>query len=276
MPKTLLSPKKAKSADIRLISLDFDGTILVYDDPAGVFHPEVISILNLLEEKDIQWCANSGRDYADQLGVIERSRERGLTHLPVALICSESLVYVQNSDGYHELAPWNAQAHDALRVCHSLVQARLGNRLEYIEKKYQPITTMVGELYTAFFIRDHEGMPVALFHELNRFLDGIDEAMLTRNGGWVAVMHRALGKGHALNAYAAHAGLASDHILCVGDQYNDLPMLNRDVARFLGCPGDAIPEVRHAVGKAGGIIAEAPGPLGTLEVIRTLLDVDDE
>jgi len=263
--------QEVTAADIRLISLDFDGTILVYDDPAGVFHPEVIKLLNALDAKGIRWCANSGRDFKDQMSVLERSCARGLTHMPDALICSESVVYVRDGAHYHSLEPWNAQAHEGLRDCHARVQQRLDGELTYIQKTYLPISTMIGDLFTAFFVHDKDDLPIKLFNDLKRFLDGLDGVMLTRNGGWVAVMHDELGKGQALKAYAKYIGLPNRHILAVGDQYNDLPMLILDVARHVGCPGDAIVEVRQAVKKAGGHVAESKGPLGTIEVIRTLL-----
>ncbi|HMP96106.1 MAG TPA: HAD hydrolase family protein [Kiritimatiellia bacterium] len=256
---------------IRMISLDFDGTILSYDDPAGVFHPAIINVLNALPAHGVRWCANSGREFDDQLAVLERSRKRGLDHLPDALICSESMVYYRDGASYHPLQPWNNAAESYLRDCHRRVQDRLTDRLDYIVNTYQPVTSMIGDLYTAFLLRDHGSQPAKLFLELQRFLDGMEDIMLTRNGGWVAVMHRELGKGNALLEYARHARLTPEHLLAIGDHYNDLPMLTPRVARHLGCPGDAIPEVRQAVSKAGGRIAEASGPQGTAEVIQSLV-----
>lgn len=261
----------ATSREVRLISLDFDGTILVYDDPEGVFHPEVITFLNSLEELGVRWCANSGRDRADQLAVIERSRERGLTFMPDALICSESMVYVKAGSDYTSLEPWNSSAHACLRACHREVQARLSDHLDYIQKVYQPISTLIGEHFTAFFVRDHDQLPQRLLKDIGRFTAGVADMMLTRNGGWVSLMHTSLGKGNALKEYARHIDLKPDHILAVGDQYNDLPMLRTDVAKHLGCPGNAIPEVIQTVSMAGGHVARAHGPLGTIEVMRARL-----
>jgi len=273
MKEVNIIDQSVSASTIKLISLDFDGTILVYDDPAGVFHPSVIDLLNELEARGIRWCANSGRDFPDQLKVLDRSCARGLKFLPDALICSESLVYVRNNGQYSPLEPWNSKAHDDLRACHARVQKQLDGQLTYIQRTYQPISTMIGDLFTAFFVHDKDGLPIKLFQDLNRFLKNLEGVMLTRNGGWVAVMHEALGKGHALKAYARHIDLPSDHILAIGDQYNDLPMLILDVARHVGCPGDAIPEVRQAVRKAGGWVAEASGPVGTIEVIKNLIVV---
>ena len=105
----------------------------------------------------------------------------------------------------------------------------------------------------------------------NDFTSGIEDIMITRSGGWVSVMPSMLGKGNALLAYARHAGLAPHHILAVGDHHNDLPMLGTGAAGHVGCPADAIPEVREAVQRAGGMVAGLPGPAGTVEVLRAHL-----
>jgi hydroxymethylpyrimidine pyrophosphatase-like HAD family hydrolase len=256
---------------IRLVSLDFDGTILTYDDPAGVFHPEAIAALNRLEGLGVRWCANSGRDLPDQLGVLERSLAAGLTHHPVALICSESLVYLREGNGYRDLDPWNKSAHASLRSCHVRVQRSIAHRLDHIQRTYTPISTLLGDLYTAFFVHDRDGQPERLHREMEQWVAELEGVMLTRNGGWVAAMPSELGKGNALAAYADSCGLTPDAILAVGDHFNDLTMLSGEAARHVGCPADAIPEVRQAVRRANGIVAKESGPLGTVEVISTLL-----
>lgn len=263
--------RRASKNPVRLISLDFDGTILAYDHPGGVFHSEIIQILNGIAASGIAWCTNSGREMADQLAVLERSVEQGLRHQPVALICTESVVFVRNGNDYEPLEPWNRQAHERLRACNARAQERLKPKLDYINKEYNPKLSAIGDMFTAFLLHEKEGAPVSLHQDLDRFLAGLDEVMLSRNGGWVAVNHRDLGKGNALLAYARHAGISPADILAVGDHHNDLPMLLPEIAGYLGCPGDAIPEVRQAIRDAKGIVAKNPGPAGTAEIIRSLL-----
>lgn len=264
--------RRVPANPVRLISLDFDGTILSYDHPEGVFHPGIIEILNQLDGSGIQWVANSGRDMPDQVAVINRSVERGLRHLPAALVCMETLVFVRKGTSYEPLEDWNQQAHQRMKTCHARVHARLREKLDYINGKYNPKLSAIGEWFTAFLLHDKDGgAPLSLHQDLERFLDGFDDVMLSRNGGWVAVNHRELGKGNALLAYARHAGISSASILAVGDHHNDLPMLLPEVAGYLGCPGDAIPEVRQAIRNAGGIIAKNPGPVGTAEIIQSLV-----
>lgn len=253
---------------IRLVSLDFDGTILSYDDPAGVIHHDVIPVLNELADAGVRWVANSGRELADQREVVERSRRRGLTSLPVAYICTETTVHVVRGRECEPLQPWNRIAREQLIEFHALVQHRLGDLLVEIERVYRPELFLVGEHYTAFLLKDHHLAEHRLFPAIEHQLAGVDKVLMSRNGGWVAVNHADLGKGNALRAYAEHAGIRAGEILAIGDHQNDLSKLETGVAGHVGCPGDAIPEVKAAVRAAGGTIATLPGPSGTAQILR--------
>jgi hydroxymethylpyrimidine pyrophosphatase-like HAD family hydrolase len=255
---------------IRLVSLDFDGTILSYEDPAGVIHHDIIPVLNELADRDVRWVANSGRELADQREVVERSRRRGLTNLPVAYICTETTVHVMRGRACLPLEPWNSMAREQLIAFHHRVQRQLGDLLDDIKRDYQPEMFLVGEHYTAFLIRDHHAAEHRLFPAIEQKLAGLDKVLMSRNAGWVAVNHADLGKGNALRAYAEHAGYTSAEILAIGDHHNDLSKLETGVAAHVGCPGDAIPEVKAAVLAAGGMVATLPGPAGTAQIIRQL------
>ncbi len=259
--------------DIRCIVLDFDGTILDYGDPPVFFDAAVVEILNDLPGRDILWCANSGRDFEDQQRVLARSVEMGLRHLPDALICSESMIFLRDDDdSFVPLEPWNSSVTDALLSFHRDVQKELEPFLGLIRETYRPDPIVWHELGTAFLIDDGDRKPRKLFHDLLNYLAPLPDAMVTMNGGWVAVHMHQLGKGNALAEYARARGFTADQLLAVGDHLNDLNMLNGRPARHVGCPGDAVPEVRQAVRKAGGIVGSLPGPTGTVDVLRSYLD----
>lgn len=254
--------------DIELICLDFDGTVMVYDGEPGYFHPDVIDFLNRMEDNGIRWCSNSGRDRSDQLRVLESCAERGLRHWPDALVCSESMVYVREGDRYQPLEPWNSEAFRFLEDLHEHVQARLEPVKTALEARYQPKLVYIGDAFTAYMLEDVEDRPARFAAELEALLSGIPNWMMTRNGGWVAVLHEKLGKGNALRAYARHRGIGPNRILAVGDQFNDLPMLEGAVASWVGCPANAIPEVQSVVRRKDGFVARREAPQGTLDVLR--------
>ena len=252
----------------RLVCLDFDGTIMVYDEAGGHFHVGVIDLLNRLADAGIAWCTNSGRDQYDQLEVLKRCRAKGLTAMPVALMCSESVIYERVDTGYVSFEPWNTRVQDDLRRLHREVQSLLDPRMESIVSRYGSCPYYIGENYTAFNVLADPDLPMALHRELEDLLKPVQGCVVTRNGGWVAIITEQAGKGNVLREYMTRRGFAPNEVLAVGDQYNDLSMLDGSAAALVGCPGDAIVDVVDVVRNAGGIVAESPGPEGTLEVIR--------
>lgn len=256
---------------VQLVCLDFDGTVMVYDGVGAYFHADVIKLLNSLEHKGIRWCSNSGRDRSDQLRVLEASAERGLRYWPDALVCSESMVYVRDGEDYRPLEPWNSEAFRWLEELHVHVQARLEPVKAALEARYNPKLVYIGDAFTAYMLDEVDGRPEQFAAELEALLHGVPNWMMTRNGGWVAVLHEKLGKGNALSAYLQHRGIESRHVLAVGDQFNDLNMLDGEAAGMVGCPGNSIPEVQAVVKKKSGFVAKRHAPEGTLDVLNHFL-----
>ncbi len=255
---------------IRLLSLDFDGTILDYPDDGPVLHPEIIGILNELALRGIAWVANSGRSLDELKQIVEASARCGLEHLPQAFLCLECLIYECTGNVFRSAEPWNSEMIEILRGLHKRVRVVLEPHLDEIRERFTSEIYMA-ELYAAFNLCEPEILPAALSDQLRIWLRGVEGAALTRNGTWVAVHSSRAGKGSILRAYAARAGFDYDEILAVGDHFNDITMLDGTAAGYVGCPGDAIGEVKDAVLAAGGHIAESEGPLGAAEVLRRFL-----
>lgn len=93
-----------------------------------------------------------------------------------------------------------------------------------------------------------------------------------RNSIYLRFSHRAYRKGTCLQEAANRWGLENDKILAVGDNYNDLSMLQPEVCEACGCPSNAIPEVRDYVTERGGKVASKPGSIGVMEVMKHYFD----
>lgn len=241
---------------------------MVYDEPPGFFHPQIIEQLNHLEACGIAWCTNSGRDFEDQLRVLAMCYRKGLRHRPVAMICSESLIFEAEADTYVPAQPWNGQIESRLIPLQRAVQAVLEPVLDDLHRRHRGCIPYLGEHFTAFLVPDEHDAPARLHAELEQRLTSIEGSCISRNAGWVAVLTQGLGKGNALAEFARRAGIGSGSILAVGDHFNDLSMLDGRVAHHTGCPHSAIGAVKEAVQRAGGWISSEQGPLGTLDVIR--------
>lgn len=258
--------------DIRLICLDFDGTIMVYDEPPGFFHPAAIDVLNGLVERGIAWCTNSGRDVDGQMKILELSRTHGLRHMPAVLLCSESYIFEQRDETYAPSEPWNSTAKKTLRQFHRGIQETVRPKLDDWIAQYRP-EVYIAEEYTTFNVADADGQPLRFSKDIEATILGIPDAVVSRNGGWISILPAELGKGNVLLGYLRLAGLQSGDALAIGDHLNDINMLNGTAARHVACPANAMAEVVDAVSAAGGYVARAMGPEGTVEAVKYFLEM---
>jgi hydroxymethylpyrimidine pyrophosphatase-like HAD family hydrolase len=255
---------------IKLVCLDFDGTVMVYDEEPGFFHPDAIAAINKLCDAGVEWCTNSGRTFEGQMEILDLTRRKGLRHMPSAMICSESYLYERRNGGYVGAEPWNGRARKRLVAYHVQVQTVICRHLDDWRIRYRPDVYM-GEEYTAFNVMDTNGTADRFYAEVGAAVAGIAGGMATRNGGWVVLLPEEVGKGNVLRAYLALRGWSAEHALAVGDHFNDLSMLDGSSARFVGCPANAVTEVAETVAKAGGCVAGSEGAQGTVEVMRFFL-----
>lgn len=81
----------------------------------------------------------------------------------------------------------------------------------------------------------------------------------------VDVTVAGVNKGSVFSFYAQVTGIAAENILMIGDENNDLPILN--VAGFVACPLNASQEVKNLVESRNGHVASENGMGGVLEII---------
>jgi hydroxymethylpyrimidine pyrophosphatase-like HAD family hydrolase len=251
---------------IALVCLDFDGTVVIYEDSRTFFHAAAIQALNRLEDSGVRWCTNSGRDDRNQVEILENSRARGLRHMPEALLCSESFIFIAGADDYVSLESWNHSAQKRLGHFHRHVQAVLRHRLDDWDARYHP-QTYIGPQYTVFRVEDVNAQTGCFHAELCVALSGIAHARVSRNGSWLSVLPEHLGKGNVLRNYLRVTRTQPERVLAIGDHLNDLGMLDGSAAELVGCPANAVPEVMRAVAGAGGFVAGREGAEGTADVI---------
>jgi hypothetical protein len=84
----------------------------------------------------------------------------------------------------------------------------------------------------------------------------------------VRFCHEDYSKGSALGELGRLLGLTRDEIFAAGDHFNDLPMLDGRYAKWVACPGNAVPAVRDAVTAAGGYLARGLCSHGVVEALK--------
>ncbi len=260
--------KVRRQRRIRCVVIDLDGTMLVPAGDAVRIPHQMITALNELGRRGVVWCTNSGRDFEDQAAILRRAVEEGLQAVPDAIMFNEAYVRPLQGRGLPAWRAWNAAARQSLREFQPRVQAALRGKLDRWRSSYQILREVLEEETTAFLVPKEGEMAARFAAELSVVLRSVMEAVVLRNGGWVAVLPSHLGKGQVLATYMRSRFLESDEVLAIGDQLNDISMLNGEVADAVGCPSDAAAEVKSAVLDAGGTVAAQPGYLGTLELLE--------
>ena len=249
-----------------IICLDLDGTSVEYDAIHVWFSDTVAEALNAAARCGAVWCANSGRRADNQHGLIQSCRT--LDTMPVAILANERYIYDVNPNT-GVMRSRRSYNHVAKEKAHKLVPQALAALAPHraridalgVDAEYFPTPDFIG------WLLDASTDPVGFAAMIGELLRTVGDAQVLRNGQWVIVTHADFGKGKVLEDAARGLGIPREHILAIGDENNDLDMLDGRSAAYVGCPADADGDARTAVERAGGWIAAAPAHAGTAELI---------
>lgn len=240
-------------AEIKLISTDFDGTLVAHArDP--VLNVPCMNLIQQLQRDGAVWAINTGRS-VDLL-------ESGLTDFsfpfrPDFIVTSERDVFRPSENGgkWEAFGEWNercAQDHADLFASASAV---VSDVLDFVNQK-----TKARVLYAA---DGPEGLIASDEEEMNRVIAYIDNLRerapkfrYQRNTVYLRFCHADYHKGAALGELARLLNISRENIFAAGDHHNDLSMLDGRFAAMPACPANAIPEVKNAVRDAAGYVSE--------------------
>jgi HAD superfamily hydrolase (TIGR01484 family) len=251
-------------AKIRLLSTDFDGTLVAHSsDP--VFDHRCMEFIRELQNDGAVWAINTGRS-VDLL-------ESGLTDFdfpfrPDYVLTSERDVYrpCRNGGKWEAYGDWNAQvARDHAELFTSAASV------------LNAVISFVNQNTRARVVYDRHG-PEGLIaqdeQEMDRITRFIDAARAhqpkfhyQRNTVYLRFCHADYHKGAALAELSRLLEIPRDQTFAAGDHHNDLSMLDGRYAQFTACPSNAIDEVKQAVRNSGGYVAESCCGAGIYEAL---------
>lgn len=256
-------------SEIRLLSTDFDGTIVSrVSEP--ILDAACMEMIRDLQSNGVIWAINTGRS-VDLL-------ESGLTDFafpfrPDFLLTSERDVFRPGENGtkWEAFGDWNercAREHAELFTSASSVLAEVIN--------------FVNQNTKARLIYEPEG-PAGLIatseEEMDRVTKFIEQARAKqpkfnyqRNTVYLRFCHADYHKGAALAELARLLEIPRENIFAAGDHHNDISMLDGKFAAMAACPANAIPEVKEAVEAADGYVARREHGAGVCEAIRYFED----
>lgn len=256
---------------LAVICLDLDGTSAERDALHAWFSEPVARQLNRAARRGAAWCTNSGRNAENQFGMIQACRV--LETMPFAILAGER--YIFDVHPAHSILqprqPFNRLAREKAVQLAPRLRELLEPRSDDLEARFSIAEYLPSQEFTGWMLS--EDADAAVFAKLIQdLLQGVPQAQVLRNGRWVVALHADFGKGRVLTATLQSWAVPLEQILAVGDQPNDLDMLDGRHAGVPGCPADADATVQATVRQAGGWVAEQPGAEGTAALIARFVD----
>ncbi|MBN2712228.1 MAG: HAD family phosphatase [Planctomycetes bacterium] len=245
----------------RLIAVDFDGTVASYK-PIMNPDPAFLERIRPLITDGVLWALNSDRSFRQQermaLDLEEELR-------PCALLCRQREIYLYRNGIYEAHMEWNAAMQEAHVDLWKQLRPFFAAWTNMIEENFEVLEKYVDDEAFAFMLPQDE--TDSLRESMNELLMPWPEATVSGNADWVFVQHSSFSKGRVLGELADMLNLPRELTLAIGDGLNDVGMLNGSVTPLVGCPANSCMEVKEAVGKIGGKMADGEDAAGTVEVI---------
>ncbi len=251
---------------IRLLSTDFDGT-LVSHASEPVFDRDCMALIRELQRAGAIWAINTGRS----VSLLEEGLEDFAFPLqPDFILTSERDVFRPTQDGWEPFGDWNARCAQAHAELYQSASSILAEVIDFVSRQ-----TKARVIYEA---DEPAGLIASSEEEMDRLTKFIDQAKARepqfhyqRNTIYLRFCHAAYHKGAALEELSRLTEIPRAAIFAAGDHHNDISMLDGRYAAHPACPANAIAEVKEAVRRAGGWVAEKEHGAGVHEALQHFL-----
>jgi hydroxymethylpyrimidine pyrophosphatase-like HAD family hydrolase len=247
---------------LRLISTDFDGTLVDHDGKPPVT-AALFPMLQDLRAIGLLWVINTGRTL-DHLEAGLRAEFRFPIEPDYAIVEERDIYRRTRSGGWEPFREWNT-ASDADHAALQVSARPVYNDVAAFITRF-PGSRMIASR-DAFFglstIHEEEMDAVCAFLDERR--TAYPDFSYQRNTIYLRFCHRAYSKGTALGELSRHLQITAREVYAVGDHHNDLPMLDGKFAAWVACPSNAVREVKSLVQEAGGRISAHAASGGVVE-----------
>jgi len=253
------------TAPIRLLAIDIDGTLL---NPQFQISAPDLAALRRARESGIEVVLVTGRRHTFALpiarmlgfdlwlissnGAITRSLSGETFHrdlLPASTalkLCSAMHAFRGNTVVTFDTESKGAIVLEHMGELTSSIERWLEKNMDYIEFVIpieKAITTdPVQAMFCGTIPRMHQALTALGASGLSESITVLRTEYPVRDLSIVDVLNQGCSKGHALERWANHRGLAREQVMAIGDNYNDIEML-----AFAGHPvimGNASEELR--------------------------------
>lgn len=252
--------------DIRILSTDFDGT-LIGGSANGRCVPALAEQLERHRDEGGFWAVNTGRSLNHALEGLEQFRA---PVEPDFLLTNEREIFRRSAlAGWEDFGEWNGVCREVHEVLFA-ESAEIFGAIERALSGMGDVTFIEENLKVAGLITANDAVMDRVVDRLRGVRLEFPDFHFQRNTVYLRFCHIDYDKGTALKELGRLLEIPADEIFAIGDHHNDLPMLDGESARHVGCPANAIREVREQVGILGGHIARADYGEGAAEAIAAV------
>jgi HAD superfamily hydrolase (TIGR01484 family) len=251
---------------IRLLVLDFDGTLLGRQEEFTLYAEFAETLRDLRNRHGTLWAVSTGRSRGSFWRYFAGLRSVGVS--PDYIVTQHAFIARRTRYGYLAHALWNVNIWYRLWLRRSMVQYVLDDWHRAIVRGIRGSHAVLrerGRLTMRFDTQEAADVAADLLRERadsHRYL--MVFGYLTE----VDVRVVPYTKGLAVSELARHLRIEPANVLAIGDGYNDISMFKPEVAGMFGCPVNAEAEVMDLIHSRGGHIAKRPSLGGVLDVIK--------
>jgi hydroxymethylpyrimidine pyrophosphatase-like HAD family hydrolase len=248
---------------VRLLSLDFDGT-LVRDWAPPPFPQVLVDIMTALRRQDgVKFALNTGRSLALMEHGLEAS---GFPIWPDFALTTEREVFRWTGSGWEDFGEWNSRCVEA----HDELFARIGPLLAEV-KAFVEMCPGAHAYYEDDRFVGIVAKDISQMDDICEFIRSRQVQFPSfgyqRNSIYTRFCHASYHKGAALAELQRLVGISPAETFAAGDNLNDISMLDDALARFLACPSNATGEVKSAVRRQNGFVAKGDSGQGVAEAL---------
>lgn len=255
------------ATQLKLLSTDFDGTLIDPSLSPATFTPLWTCIRHLQKEHGLLWAINTGRDLSFTL---QGLADWKIPVKPDFLLTMEREIHLPGeTDNWVPHLAWNDQC---LRD-HRDLELRIGHHLRAFQRFLHQSTSALAVIEEGRFVgieASSEEELAGIVLRMDDFFGECPELSYQRNGIYLRFSHHRYHKGAVLHELSQMLGIGPDEVAAAGDNFNDLSMLTGEFAGITICPSNAVPEVIEQVRQSGGMVTQNPAGLGVLEALQSL------
>ncbi len=258
---------------IKLIAMDLDWTLIDHsknvDQRIG---KELVDKLNDFIKKGNYAGIVSGRVLWDFELEFERAGVLWANPFPNYVVSREAYIYdIENKD-FVSFDEYNLPTKKKVVNFNSNLSLYIPEMLSMYERENVYVGNFITYGDFALEIHVKQADTDKAMNLMERFVKEkkIVDAAVHRNCTAITIYNKNAGKGKTLMAAVKHFGIKPEEVLAIGDNYNDVSMIDGKLGFIGACVGNADDNLKKIVKAGGGYVGEGMAWRGILNVLEQL------